>query len=139
MFNVRMFCAPVDKQVFLHSEAVCAAVTSPGVAFGPPRGARLPGICRWVLLVTVQLRQIATFPSQSGELTGLLPHPGGVDHQGVLCVGEVTIGQPCVCEGPQLFRSFHCGVKLRQVEGFCHFMKDGSIKTEKPVQLPSTL
>lgn len=87
---------PVDKQVFLHPEAVCAAITSSGVAFGPPGGAGLSGICRWVLLVTVQLGQIATFPSQSGELTGLLTHPGGVDHEGVLCVGEVTIGQLCV-------------------------------------------
>lgn len=53
MFNVRMVGIPVDKQVFLHTEAVCAAITSPGVAFGPPRGARLSGICRWVLLITV--------------------------------------------------------------------------------------
>lgn len=82
-----MVTIPIDKKVFLHPEAVCTAITSPGVAFGPPRGARLSGICRWVLFVTVQVRQVATFPSQSGELTGLLPHPGGVNHQGVLCVG----------------------------------------------------
>lgn len=108
MFHVRMAGIPIDKQVFLHPEAVCAAITSAGVAFGPPRGARLSGISRWVLLVTVQLRQIATFPSQSGELAGLLPHPGGVDHQGVLCVGEVTIGQRCV---KVLSCSGHCIVE----------------------------
>lgn len=96
MFNVRMVSIPIDKQVFLNPEAVCAAITSPSVAFGPPRGARLSGICRWVLLVTVQLRQIATFPSQSGELTGLFPHPRRVDHQSVLRVGKDTIRQRCV-------------------------------------------
>lgn len=58
-----MVYIPIDKQVFLHPETVCAAITTSTVAVGTPGGTRLSGICRWILVVTVQIRQISTFTS----------------------------------------------------------------------------
>lgn len=54
--------SPVDEQVFLNPEAVGASITPAAVAVGPSGGAGLPGIGRRILLVTVQIRQLSTFP-----------------------------------------------------------------------------
>lgn len=75
---------PIDKQVFLHAEAVGAAVAYSAVALGAPGGPGLPGVGGRVLVIAIQVREVASLAPQCGELTGLLPHPGRVNHQRVL-------------------------------------------------------
>ena len=75
---------PVDEQVLLHPEAVCAAIAVPGVALRAPGRAGLPRVGGRVLVVAVRLRQLSALAPQGGVLAGLLTDPGSVDDEGVL-------------------------------------------------------
>lgn len=55
--------SPIDEQVFLNPETVSASITPAAVAVGTSGGAGLSGIGRWILIITVQIRQLSTFTS----------------------------------------------------------------------------
>lgn len=75
---------PVDQQVFLHSEAVCSPIASPGLAVGAAGRSGLSGVMGRVFFIAVQVRDLATFTTQRRELPGLLPHARRIDHKRVL-------------------------------------------------------
>lgn len=55
--------SPIDEQVLLHPETVGPTVTSTAVAVGASRGPRLSGVGRRILVIAVQIRQLAAFTS----------------------------------------------------------------------------
>lgn len=68
--------SPVHQQIFLHPEALCAAVAVEAVM--RPAGLRL------VISTAVSFRQLSQLVLSGAERPGLFPDSRGVDHQTVL-------------------------------------------------------
>lgn len=75
-----MLNSPINKQVLLHPEALCAAVTVGTVVSSELR--------LGLIAVTLPLRQLCQLIFGGAERSGLLSHTWSVDHQAVLQWGR---------------------------------------------------